>query len=296
MNGSTLTAAVGNYPHTLPLKTGALRDARVNFDFVEVEPIHNAFAPMVRRQAYDLSEIAIVTALQAVDFGLPIVILPVVLSARFQRASLIGYRPRGLLRPDALAGRIVGVRAFTQTTGMWVRAALRVDHGVETGAVRWRTSEPAHVEQYRDPPFVEHDGSGLSLPEQLRAGAIDAAIMGSDLPKDPDFAPLMTDYLEADGAFYASHGFMPVNHMACVSVEAAANKADAVRGAFHLLKRAIDTLPEDARRALRVGFKELYAPLRMTIEQAYHQSLIRRQFSAEEILAPARNLLGDKVD
>jgi 4,5-dihydroxyphthalate decarboxylase len=295
VNDQILTTVLGNYPHTLPLKTGALRDPRVNFDFVEVEPIHNAFAPMVRRQAYDLSEIAIVTALQAVDFGIPIIILPVILSARFQRSSLIGYRPGGLVKPEALAGRIVGVRAFTQTTGMWVRAALRVDHGVETGAVRWRTREPAHVEQYRDPPFVEHDKSGLSLPDQLRAGHIDAAIMGNDLPKDPDFAPLISNCLEADGAFYARHGFMPVNHVACVSVEAAATKPNAVRGALSLLKRSIDDFQEHPR-PLRVGFDELYAPLKMTIEESYHQSLIRRIFSVEEILSPARTFLGKGFD
>jgi 4,5-dihydroxyphthalate decarboxylase len=57
---------------------------------------------------------------------------------------------------EDLAGKRIAVRAFTQTTGMWVRAHLKEDYGLSTASVEWLTHDPAHVEEYRDPPFVKH--------------------------------------------------------------------------------------------------------------------------------------------
>jgi len=82
---------------------------------------------MVRRAAYDLCELAIVTAFQALDHGRPIVLLPVVVAARMQRGCLIALSSKGTIDPRDLVGKRIGVRAYAQTTGMWVRAALRED-------------------------------------------------------------------------------------------------------------------------------------------------------------------------
>ncbi|MDR6288398.1 MULTISPECIES: hypothetical protein [Inquilinus] len=73
-----LKTVLGTYPHTAALKSGALCSDEVALDFVEVEPVHKAFAPMVRRAEYDLSELAIATALQAKAYGRPVVLLPAV--------------------------------------------------------------------------------------------------------------------------------------------------------------------------------------------------------------------------
>ncbi|KAF1050593.1 MAG: hypothetical protein GAK41_01545 [Burkholderia gladioli] len=53
-----------------------------------------------------------------------------------------------------LAGKKVGVRAYTQTTGMWVRAILAGTYGVPLEQIEWITFEGAHLEEYREPPFV----------------------------------------------------------------------------------------------------------------------------------------------
>ena len=124
-----LSAALGSYPHTVAIKSGALTSPEVTLDFTEVEPIHKAFAPMVRRQAYELSELAIVTAIQALAYKKPIVLLPAVVASRLQRGCIIALASKGEIDPRSLANKRIGVRAYTQTTGMWVRAALREDYG-----------------------------------------------------------------------------------------------------------------------------------------------------------------------
>ena len=63
--------------------------AKFELAFVDVEPIHRAFAPMAREQKFDVSEMAIVTALQALAYGKPLLLLPVTVAARFQQKCII---------------------------------------------------------------------------------------------------------------------------------------------------------------------------------------------------------------
>jgi 4,5-dihydroxyphthalate decarboxylase len=292
----TLRVALGGHSHVQPIRDGTLADPRIRFDFVEIEPVTRAFAPMIREQAFDLSELAIVTALQAIAYGRPIILLPIVLSSRFQRQCLIGYRPRALPDPRDLAGKCVGVRAFTQTTGMWVRAALFQDYGVRSETIRWRSSEPAHVPDYVDPPFVSRDDSGESLPDQLRKGMIDAAIMGNDRPQDPDFVPLIADHAAADRRAYEQQGFMPINHMVAVSADAATRKPEALRIAYALLRRGIERVlvAPGAPISAMAGFDRLGDAMAYAIEEAERQALIPYSLAVDEVFAPARRLLRER--
>ena len=128
----TLRTALKAYPHTDALLEGKVSSRRVNFEFQEVEPIHRAFKPMAEKQAFDISEMAIFTYLQAKAFEKPLVLLPVVLAARLQHGCIVyntNFHER--LTPDMLPGKKVGVRAYSQTTGAWVRNFLAEEHGID---------------------------------------------------------------------------------------------------------------------------------------------------------------------
>lgn len=58
-----LKTVLKRYPHTERLIAGEITDPRVRLDFVNVDPIYRAFAPMARAQVYDVSEMAVVTYL-----------------------------------------------------------------------------------------------------------------------------------------------------------------------------------------------------------------------------------------
>ena len=279
-----------------PIKQGVISSPHVQLDFVDVDAVHvhDAFTPMIRQQAYDLCELAIVSCLQAIAYGRPIVMLPVVVASRFQRGCLIAYRPRGVPAPAELAGKRIGVRAYTQTTGMWVRAHLTEDYGLLTPSMRWLTREPAHAEEYSDPPFVENVGKAKSLPEMLRDGDIDAAILGRDLPRDEEFAPVIADAAARDQAWWQQHGFMPINHMMVVSREAIRRDPAAVQAAYGLLGQAyeLNAAPPGAPGPLRYGFDALANPIRWIIEACLEQGLLTRRLSLEEVFGPAADLLG----
>src|ERR1039457_2201404 len=120
MNDSTtLRIAIGDYPHTLPLKRGEITSPTLKLDFVDVNPMHKAFKPMVREHAFDASEMALVTYLQAKFYNKGLNLLPAAMLARFQHGTMLFNAERGKLNPSDLAGRRIGVRSYSQTTGAW---------------------------------------------------------------------------------------------------------------------------------------------------------------------------------
>jgi 4,5-dihydroxyphthalate decarboxylase len=277
-----------------PLRRGVISSPRVQLDFFDVQPVHDAFTPMVMTQPYDLCELAIVSCLQAIAHNRPIILLPIVVASRFQRRCLIAYPPRGIPNPAALNGKRIGVRAYTQTTGMWVRAHLTEDYGLSTDSVRWITREPSHVEAYDDPPFVECVGKQKSLLDILREGDIDAAILGNDLPKGDEFAPVIADAAARDLAWWQQHHFMPINHMMVASREACRRDPGAVSEAYRLLAQAyeLNTVPAGTPNPLRLGFEALREPLRWIIDACVEQRLLSRKLTFDEVLGPAADLLG----
>ncbi|HEY4292907.1 hypothetical protein [Luteibacter sp.] len=297
MTTTTLKTVLGNYPHTKALKDRSVTHADVTLDFQEVSPVHKAFAPMVRNEAYDLCELAIVTALQAVAYDRPVVLLPIVVASRFQRGCLIahGSRPIG---PQDLPGRRVGVRAYTQTTGMWVRSHLAEDFDMDTGAIEWITHDGAHVEQYGDPAFVHHDDSDKSLLDMLRDGDIDAAILGNDMPKGDEFRPVIADANDRDLAWWRKHRFMPINHMVAASRSAAGQSPAAIRAAYELLREAAGQVGADPVGPVpfRFGFESLREPVAFTIDACMRQGLLPRRPGVDEVFAPARRILGHGID
>jgi 4,5-dihydroxyphthalate decarboxylase len=295
---AVLRTVLATSPLSIPLEQGAITSPRVRFDFVKVEPVHNAFAPMVRQQAYDLSELAIVTCLQAIAYDRPVVMLPIVVASRFQRGCLISCRARGVPAPADIAGKRIGVRAYTQTTGMWVRAHLVEDYGLSTESMHWLTRDPAHVQEYQDPPFVEHMASRKSLPDMLRDGELDAAILGNDLPKGDEFAPVIPDAATKDLAWWKQHRFMPINHMMVASRDLSRRDPGAVKEAYRLLAQShgLDAAPAGIPSPVVFGFAALREPVRWIIDAFLEQGLLPRRLGLDEVFGPAEDILGGPPD
>ncbi|PWS38816.1 hypothetical protein DFH01_06085 [Falsiroseomonas bella] len=233
-----LRAAIGRYPHTEAILSGAIASPLLRLDCADLPVPSRAFAPMVREARYDVSEMAIATFLMAKAWGKPLVLLPVTLAARFQEGALLCRKDGPVQRPEDLVGKRVGVRAYSQTTALWLRGVLAERHGVAADAVQWVTFEDAHVAEYRDPPFVERAPKGSDLLAMLKDGALDAAIFGNDMPNDPALRTVFPDVASAGAAFRAQHGFVPVNHLVCVRQELAESQPALVVEVARLFRAA----------------------------------------------------------
>jgi len=215
MNQLTLRAAIASYPHAVALKDGSVTSDRVRFAFEDMPQITRAFRRMVRTLDFDLCEIALTTLAQAHAYAKPIVGLPVVLMRGFHHAALVCRRDAAIAGPRDLIGKRVGVRAYSQTTGIWLRGIMQADYGVRPEDITWVTAEDAHVLEYQDPPNVVRVAAGQDLSAMLMAGEIEAGIALAGL--DP--AAVRTVIPDADRAaadWCRRTGVYPVNHVVCV--------------------------------------------------------------------------------
>src|SRR5919202_890179 len=142
----TLKTAIGSYPHTVPLKDGSITSARVCLEHVEVAPANRAFRPMVNQLAYDVSEMALVTLMLGKTRGRALMGVPVILMQQTASGMLLVRQDSPLRDPRDLTGKTIGVRAYTQTTGVWLRGMLHDQFGLDLESVRWVTFEAAHVD------------------------------------------------------------------------------------------------------------------------------------------------------
>ena len=281
-----LRIAIGDYPHTLPLKRGEITSPSLKLDFVEVKPMHKAFKPMVREQAYDASEMALVTYLQAKAFGKGLRLLPAAMLARFQHGCMLYNAARGRLDPAGLPGCRVGVRSYSQTTGAWLRGILQNDYAVDVSRVHWVTFEDAHVAEAKDPPGVIRAAADRDMTQMLIDGELDAAIYGAELPNDPRLQSVIPEPETAARAWYGQHGLVPVNHMVVVTDTLARSNPQAVTELYRLLEagKAASGGPASGEIDTAPFGKNANRPcLDLLMSYAVQQRLVPRRFAVDEL-------------
>lgn len=282
-NKMTLHTMLGNYPNTAALKNGKLPSGLVDFDFVEVKVANNHFKQIVREGKYDLGELAIATFLQARTYNKPYVLLPAVLVSRGQHHTIAYNAERGSLGPSDLAGKRVGVRAYTVTTATWVRGILAGDYGLDLNKVQWLTFEDPHVAEYRDPEMVKRAPPGKELVQMLLDGEIDAAILGDKLP-DPRLKHLIPDHETAAQRWAEKHGGIPINHMVVVRSELSKSNPEVVEEVFRLLHESKNAAgaPKNPE-PLRFGVENCRPVLEVMIDYCHRQELIPARLSVDSL-------------
>jgi len=281
----TLNVCIGTYPHTRALKKGDIKSERVVLNFTEIDPINKAFRMMAREQKFDVSEMAIVSYLQAKAYGKPLVLMPATMLGRFQHGAMLYNSERGTIRPQDLPGRRVGVRAFTQTTGVWLRGILSKDYGLDLGKVQWVTFEDAHLAEYSDPPGVER-AAGKDMTKMLLEGELDAAIYGGVMPTDPRLKSVIADPEAVAEDWYARHGIVPVNHMVVLKEDLSKSNPSAVRELFRMLldsKKAAGLPKAGAIDLIPFGFNAVKPALDLMSSYALEMKIIPRRLSVEEL-------------
>ncbi len=280
-----LSILLGNYPNAMALKKREITSNLVDLDFADVKVSNTAFKPLVREAKFDVAELAIVTYLQAKVYGKPYVLIPATVLGRGQHHT-IAYNPeRGLLRPSDLAGKRVGVRAYTQTTGAWVRGFLADDYGVDPASVRWVTFEHPHLAEYKDPDIVSRASAGDTLVQMLLDGKLDAAIVGDTLP-DPRLKPLVPDADAVARHWAETHGGVPVNHMMVVRKSISESHPDVVKEVYRMLLESRRAAPPPQGGLLdpwRFGIEANRRSLEIIIDYSVRQKLIPRAFTVDEL-------------
>ena len=289
------------------LKDGAVKPKTFTFDFVEVDPLIDAFRRMVRGLEFDICEMAITTYICARAHGTRMTAVPIFLVRAFHHGAILVNTKAGIKTPKDLEGKRVGVnRGYTVTTGVWARGVLQEEHGVDLSKITWVLSGDEHVAEYQPPSNVVPIEKGKKMADMLVSGELVGAI-GVDIDH-PDIKPLIPNALDAGLAALKGRGHYPINHLIVIKddliVEHPKLAAD-VFDAFAQSKRVyLDRLKngqiekptavdEVHKRVMAIagdplpyGIEPNRRVLETLIGHALTQRIITKPFKVEELFAP----------
>jgi 4,5-dihydroxyphthalate decarboxylase len=283
----TLKTLIGTYPHTAPLKSGAVKSDRIDFAFTEIVPVWDGFKGMIGEDRYDLSEMAVITYLIARAHGKPLALLPAAMLGRFQHSHAIYNASKGTMRPPDLNGKRVGVRSFTTTTGAWIRGILANDYGVDLDSIDWVTFEDPHVAEYKD--TTRRAPEGKKIVPMLLDGELDAVL--GETSNDPRVKPLFGDLQAEARLWHAKHQMVPINHLVVMRRGDVKADPDTAREVYRLLlesKRIAG--PPASPDPLPFGIEANRASLQLIADYAYQQRLIPHRVSVDDMFAETRDL------
>jgi 4,5-dihydroxyphthalate decarboxylase len=278
MSELTLRTALGPYPHVAGLREGTIGSERIRFDCETVEPITRAFRRMVRTFDFDLCEIALTTLAQAIAYDRRITGLPLIMTGGFHHGSLVCRRDSPLRGPMDLRGKRVGVRAYSQTTGIWVRGILQSEYGIAPEAMNWITQEDAHVAEYTDPTFVLREAAGKDLRTMLLAGEIDAEIGLANL-ETPEVRTVIPDAAAVAADWSRRTGVRPINHVVAIKTDLLEAHPWLARELYALFVRACTATPP------AYGMAENSASIEMLLRFTAEQGLTPTRLRPEDVFA-----------
>jgi ABC-type nitrate/sulfonate/bicarbonate transport system substrate-binding protein len=308
MNGMTkrLKTALMTRGHTAALKDGTVKPRTFEFDFEEVPTtvdLVKAFRRMVRKQDFDICELAMTTYLCSRAYGKPFTAVPVFPWRAFHHGAIVHNTNAGIRTPKDLEGKKVGVnRGYTVTTGLWARSILQHEHGVDLSRITWMLSGDEHVAEYRPPANVIPIEAGTTLEALLKAGEIAAAI-GVQMDA-PEIKPLIPDAREAGFEALRQRGIYPINHTLVIRNDVLAANPDLASDLFTAFVEAKRLYVERLQSGQTEGADPIHARvmdiigdplpygidanrqnLEAIVQYSVEQGILPRPFAIEELFA-----------
>ena len=280
----TLKTNLAESPTSVALKDGRVTSKLVTLDLCGPKQAMQGFKPMLRENAFDIGELAIITYLQAKMYGKPYVMLPFAVNGQAHHGAMGYNKEFGVLTPKDLEGKKVGVRTYAQTTGLWFRGILTREYGVDLSKITWLTTGGSHLAEFKDPLNCQVIPSDSNLGDMLLNGEIAAGLLGKDLPADPRIELIIPNAREAAAAWIKREGLIPINHVFVVHKDLSKQRPDLVREIYRMLIESRSFAPESVTAGLPpYGFEAIRKTLEMAIDMALEQKLIDRRFTAEEL-------------
>ena len=295
------------------LKDGTVKPKTARLEFVEVDPLIDAFRRMVRGLEFDVCEMALTTYITARAYGKRMTGLPIFLMRQFHHGAIFVNAKAGIHSPKDLEGKRVGVnRGYTVTTGLWARTILANQYGVDLGKITWVLSGDEHVAEFKAPANVVPLEKGKKMADAVASGELVAAIgIESD---HPDVKPLIANAKEAAFEALRSRGHYPINHLVVVKDEILDSHPDLAPDLFAAFaeakKRYVQRLASGAiekptaidelhRRVMEVTGRDPLpygiGPNRATLEEvvrsAFAQGIIARPVSVEDLFPRSTHTL-----
>ena len=253
-----LDIAFWNYDRTRLLADGTVKIAGVDPDFHTARIVPEIFEAMIRRRAYDVSELGMTYFLRTFESGeAPFLAIPVFPVRSFRHGAIYINKASGIARPEDLAGKRIGELAlYGHDAGVMPKGILSDDYGIRPEQSSWIIGgidfpmDPIDFVPHPVPDGVEVEWAGkdVDLGEMLEAGEIDALI-SADVPKcvlaqSRKVGRLFEDYEAVERDYYRRTGIYPIMHTVVVKRELASAQPELVRAVYRGFCAAKDQMAE----------------------------------------------------
>ena len=218
-----LKIAIAEHPHTSAIRNGSISIHGVEAEFITVKPQIGAFRRMVRDVEFDVCELAPTTYIIARAYSAPFVALPIFVVRRFHHSGMLVRPDAGIKVPKDLEGKRVGVRAYSVTTGVWLRQVFIDEYGLDITKVTWVVDDEEHVTQLKLPANVIHAPDGKSLADMIAVGELDAGVeaaagigrtgspAGGWQEVEANYPDLIPNAAEVEASYYRRSGVYPMH-------------------------------------------------------------------------------------
>jgi 4,5-dihydroxyphthalate decarboxylase len=290
----TLTTVISNNPYCQPLKDGRVKLPGVEMEQISVTPLIQAFRRMTRNLEFQICEIAVVTYYTARQYGVPITGLPIFPLARFEHGGIV-LNTNVVKSPKDIEGKTVGVRAYTVTPGVWARAILKQEHGVNLDSIHYVMGDDEHVIQFNQDPEIWPNLEyrvGADLQKMLADGEL---ACGLQIPPG-DYAHLKPLYADPRAAGIAAYermgGVYPLTHMMCVRNDVLAENPGLDRALVEAFKEAKEVhrkatgapVPEfPYEDPVPIGLDSTRKALEVLMQLSVEQHVMKKALDIDEI-------------
>ncbi len=230
MSAVPVSFACAAYDRMVPLLTGEVRPAGIDFNFIPIAQPREIFDRMAGRLEFDCCEFSSSELISRLGGGAsPLVAIPVFPSRMF-RHGFITVNKNRIKSPKDLEGKRIGVPLYTMTAAVFIRGMLTDEYGVDFSSVQWIQGSINVSGRHGNPTVppllkkveIRNNDTGKSLSELLDAGEIDA-IIGTDFPvamrTNKSIGRLFPNFPEIERDYYRATGIYPIMHLVAIRRE-----------------------------------------------------------------------------
>jgi hypothetical protein len=274
MTQERLDIAFWNYDRVQALANGTIAIEGVDARFHTSPIVTEIFEGMIRKRAYDVSELGVTYLLRTFDReNADWLALPVFLNRAFRHSAIYVNKGRGIEHPRDLAGKRIGELAlYGHDSGVMSKGILSDDFEFEPSKARWLIGaidfpmEPIDFVAHPHPRNVEVEWASkdVDLGRLLESGEIDA-LFSADVPRcvldgAPNVGRLFEEFVPVERDYFTRTGVFPIMHTVAVRRDLAEKRPDLIKAVYDAFCQSRDAAIHELKQGMTFNNMAVMAP------------------------------------